>query len=61
VWIYQVDTLNSSDEWIDLEQDRTKWQAVVSAVMNAIVKKYGKFLDKFRKYVLRILSFLSLR
>jgi len=39
VWIYWADTLYSSDYWIDLDQDRTMWRAVVSAVMNVIVKK----------------------
>ena len=61
VWIYRTGSLYSSDIWTDRGQDRIKCWAVVSTVMNVIVEKYGKFLDNLRKYVLRILSFLSLR
>jgi hypothetical protein len=61
VWIYRAETVKCSGVWIDLDQDRKKWWAVVSTVMNVIFKNYGKFLDKMRKYIVRILSFLSLR
>ena len=45
VWIYPGDSLHSSEDWIDLDQDRTKWLAVVSSVMKVIFKKYGNLLD----------------
>jgi hypothetical protein len=61
VWIYRADTLHSSDDWIDLDQDTTKWRAVVSTVLKVIFQKQAKFLAKMRKYVHRILPFLSLR
>ena len=61
MWGYIGQTVYYFEEWIDLEQDGTKCRDVVSTVMNVIVQKYGKFLDKLRKYVLRILWFLYLR
>jgi len=60
LWIYQADSLFSTEEQIDLDQDRTKCRAVVNTVMKVIVQKYGKFLEKLRKYILRILSFCPL-
>ena len=57
---YIGQTFYSSEDWIDLEQVGKKWRAIVSTVMKVIFQKYKKFLDKLRKYVLRI-SFLSLR
>ena len=60
VWKYHADSLNSSDIWTALDQDRTKCWAVVSTVMKVIFQKYGKFLDNFRKYILRILYFFPL-
>ena len=50
--IYRAGTLYSSEEWIDLDQDRTKWRGIVRTVMKAIDQKYWKFLEKMRKYVL---------
>ena len=44
VWIYRADTLYSSEDWIDLDQERTKWRTVVSTVMNAISQITGNFL-----------------
>jgi len=41
---------------IDPGQNTTKRRAFVNTVMNAIVKKYGKFLDKLRNCVLRSTS-----
>ena len=58
---YIGQTLYSIEDWVVLDQDGTKWRAVVSTVMKVIVQKYGKFLDKLRKYVLTILFILSLR
>ena len=45
VWIYPGDSLYSSEDWIDLDQDTTKWRAVLSREMNVIFKKYGNLLD----------------
>jgi hypothetical protein len=61
VWIYRAETVNCSDVWIDLNQDRTMWWAVVTTVIKEIVQKYGKFIDKMRKYILRILFFFTLK
>ena len=44
-WIYRADTLYSSEDWIDLDQDRTKWQAVVCTVMKVIFQITGNFLQ----------------
>jgi len=44
------------EDLIDPGQNTTRCRAVVNTVMNAIVQKYGKFLDKQRKYVLRNIS-----
>ena len=44
VWMYLADTLYSSVYLIDLDQDRTKWQADVNTVMKVIVKITGNFL-----------------
>jgi len=49
-----ADTLYSTEVCIDLDQDRTKWWVVVRTVMNALLQKYWKFLDKFSKYVIKI-------
>ena len=38
---------------IDPGQNTTKCMALVNTVMNAIVQKYGKFLDKLWIYTLR--------
>jgi len=42
--IYRADTLYSSVDLIDLDQDRTKWQADVNTVMKVIVQIKGNFL-----------------
>ena len=44
------------DDLIDPVQNTTMCMALVNTVMNAIVQKYGKFLDKLRNYVLRNIS-----
>jgi len=44
LWIYRADPVYSSDDWIDLDQDKTMWRAVVSTVMKAIFQKTGNFL-----------------
>jgi len=42
--MYRADTLYYSVDLIDLDQDRTKWWAVVSTVMKVIVQITGNFL-----------------
>ena len=46
---------------IDPGQNTTKCMAVVNTVVNAIVQKYGKFLEKLRNCVLRSMSCFFLK
>jgi hypothetical protein len=42
-WIFEK--LNGGMDWIDLAQDRDRWQAVVNAAMNLrLAQNAGKFL-----------------
>ena len=43
-WIYRADTVYSSVDLSDLDQDRTKWQADVNTVMKVIFQITGNFL-----------------
>jgi hypothetical protein len=40
---YIGQTLYYSDDWIDLDQDKTMWRAVVSTVMKEIFQKTENF------------------
>jgi hypothetical protein len=46
---------------VDPGQNTTMFRAVVNTVMNAIVQKYGKFLEKLRDCVLRNISCFFLK
>jgi hypothetical protein len=42
-WIFEE--CNEGKDWIDLAQDRNRWRALVTAVMNLRIRKMREFLE----------------